>query len=112
MAVPLSSAPLPAPPPPHRCVQVDAATRRLVEQPSRVVLQGYKSPMQDAAAERGQATFDSEELAAFLHEGEDKLLRRCVCACRGVAAGCTHALLLLWWLGLAGAPPSALPSAA
>jgi hypothetical protein len=39
-------------------------------------MRGSTSPMEDAAAERRKATFDSEELAAFLAEGKDNLLRR------------------------------------
>ena len=60
--------------PPHT---VDARSRELVEGPSRVVLSGAVNPMADAAAERRRATFNSEELAAFLHDGKDNLKRRC-----------------------------------
>lgn len=54
----------------------DAATRELVAGPSRVTMQGAANPMEDAAAERRKATFSSDELAAFLHDGADKLQRR------------------------------------
>lgn len=56
--------------------QVDARTRQLVEQPCRVTMAGYVNPMEDAAAERRKASFNPDELAAFLHGGEDKLARR------------------------------------
>lgn len=39
-------------------------------------MQGAANPMEDAAAERRKATFSSDELAAFLHDGADKLQRR------------------------------------
>ncbi|PSC69663.1 peroxisomal acyl-coenzyme A oxidase 1-like [Micractinium conductrix] len=54
----------------------DEATRRLVDPACRVTLAGAANPVDDAAAERLKATFDSEELAAFLHDGVDKLQRR------------------------------------
>ena len=60
------------PPTPHH---VDSRSRQLVEHPARVVLTGAKNPMEDAAAERRKATFNSDELAAFLHDGQDKLQR-------------------------------------
>ena len=56
----------------------DEATRRLVDPACRVTLAGAANPVDDAAAERLKATFDSEELAAFLHDGVDKLQRRSV----------------------------------
>lgn len=56
--------------------QVDARARQLVEQPCRVTMAGYVNPMEDAAAERRKSTFNPDELAAFLHGGEDKLARR------------------------------------
>ena len=59
--------------PPHT---VDPRSRELVEGPSRVVLTGAVNPMADAAAERRRATFNSDELAAFLHDGKDNLKRR------------------------------------
>ncbi len=55
---------------------MDARTRQLVEQPCRVTMAGYVNPMEDAAAERRKSTFNPDELAAFLHGGEDKLARR------------------------------------
>jgi hypothetical protein len=57
---------------------VDARSRELVEGPSRVVLTGATNPMDDAATERRRATFSSDELAAFLHDGKDNLKRRCL----------------------------------
>lgn len=56
---------------------VDARDKQLIEAPCREVLLGAISPMDDAARERARSTFDSNELAAFLHDGEDKLQRRC-----------------------------------
>ena len=55
---------------------VDAATRALVQGPCAATMAGAASPVEDAAAERRRATFDSSELARFLHGGEDKLARR------------------------------------
>ena len=55
---------------------VDARTRQLVEAPCRVATAGAVSPVEDAAQERAQASFNPDELAAFLHDGEDKLARR------------------------------------
>ncbi|EFN54271.1 hypothetical protein CHLNCDRAFT_36152 [Chlorella variabilis] len=55
---------------------VDARDKQLIEAPCREVLLGAISPMDDAARERARSTFDSNELAAFLHDGEDKLQRR------------------------------------
>lgn len=54
----------------------DSATRELVAAPCRVAMMGASNPMEDAAAERRKSTFDSEEIAAFLHDGADKLQRR------------------------------------
>ncbi|KAL4854889.1 Peroxisomal acyl-coenzyme A oxidase 1 [Chlorella vulgaris] len=56
--------------------RADPSTAQLLEAPCRTVMRGSTSPMEDAAAERRKATFDSEELAAFLAEGKDNLLRR------------------------------------
>lgn len=56
--------------------QVDARTRQLVQAPCQVTMRGHVNPMEDAAAERRRATFNPDELAAFLHGGEDKLARR------------------------------------
>ena len=55
---------------------VDDRTKALVEQPSRVVLQGSRDPRDDAAAERQKATFDPQELAAYMNDGLDKLQRK------------------------------------
>ncbi|GAB4820390.1 hypothetical protein N2152v2_007436 [Parachlorella kessleri] len=55
---------------------VDDRTKALVEQPSRVVLQGARDPRDDAAAERQKATFDPQELAAYMNDGLDKLQRK------------------------------------
>lgn len=55
----------------------DAKTKSLIEGPCRDVLKGARDPVEDAAAERRKATFSSDELAVFLHDGEDKLKRRC-----------------------------------
>ena len=55
---------------------IDARTRALVEAPCRVTMQGAANPVEDAKNERRKATFDSEEVARFLHGGEDKLARR------------------------------------
>ena len=60
----------------------DPRTRAILEAPVRVVMTGAANPMEDAAAERRKATFSSDELAAFLHDGEDKLQRRSVAWCR------------------------------
>ena len=77
---------------------VDARTRALVEGPCAVTMAGAASPVEDAAAERRRATFDSEELARFLHGGEDKLARRWVAimgwmGCGGAAAACAASSL-------------------
>ena len=56
--------------------QVDARTRALVQAPCQVTMRGHVNPMEDAAAERRRATFNPDELAAFLHGGEDKMARR------------------------------------
>ena len=55
---------------------MDARARQRVEQPCRVTRAGTVNPMEDAAAERRKSTFNPDELAAFLHGGEDKLARR------------------------------------
>lgn len=80
---------------------VDSATRTLASGPCAVVLAGAASPVEDAAAERRRATFDSSELARFLHGGDDKLARRCVPAARvglgtaAAAAACSLPVLQL-----------------
>lgn len=55
---------------------VDGRTRALVEPCAREVLRGAHDPRDDAAQERLKATFDSRELACFMNDGEDKLLRK------------------------------------
>jgi len=75
----------------------DAGTRQLVEAPSRVVMAGATNPVEDAAAERRKATFPSDELAAFLQDGADKLQRRCAtcgCSAGGRLAASAACLLL------------------
>jgi hypothetical protein len=54
----------------------DARTKQLLEGPVAEVMQNYVNPMEDAARERGKATFSSDEIAVFLHDGEDKLQRK------------------------------------
>ena len=44
-----------------------------------------ENPREDARRERLQATFDSEEVAAWLHDGADNLRRKCVAAGGGKA---------------------------
>jgi hypothetical protein len=60
-------------------VQGDVRLRELVQQASKVVLTAYTDPKEDARAERAKATFSSDELAAYINDGEDKLRRRYVC---------------------------------
>jgi hypothetical protein len=59
----------------------DSSTKVLIEGPCRDVLKGARDPVEDAAAERRKATFSSEELAVFLHDGEDNLKRRYAAPC-------------------------------
>jgi acyl-CoA oxidase len=55
--------------------KVDDRTKKLVEQSSAVILATHVEPKDDMAAERLRASFNSQELASFLHGGSDKLQR-------------------------------------
>eukprot|EP00884_Botryococcus_braunii_P015671 jgi/Botrbrau1/2788/Bobra.0125s0001.1 len=54
---------------------VDDRTRKLVEQSSAVILATHVEPKDDMIAERKRASFNSQELAAFINGGNDKLKR-------------------------------------
>lgn len=56
---------------------VDERTRQLVSQSSAVILATHVEPKDDIIAERKRASFNSSELASFLHGGSDKLKRLC-----------------------------------
>ena len=55
---------------------VDNRQRELVAQASNIILRTHTDPQEDARNERAKATFDSDELAAFMNDGADKLLQR------------------------------------
>lgn len=52
------------------------ADRELVAQASKIVLAGASDPKEDARLERARATFNSDELAAFMNDGQEKLQQR------------------------------------
>ncbi|KAK9824680.1 hypothetical protein WJX72_012328 [[Myrmecia] bisecta] len=54
----------------------DERTRKLVAASSEVVLANHVEPTADMRAERARASFDSEELAAYLNGGRHKLQRK------------------------------------
>jgi acyl-CoA oxidase len=54
----------------------DPRARELVAQASKMVLAVASDPKEDARLERAKASFDADELAAFMAGGQDKLDRR------------------------------------
>ena len=54
----------------------DSRTRDLVAQASKLILDVASDPKEDARLERSKATFDVNELAAFLAGGQEVLDRR------------------------------------
>lgn len=52
---------------------MDPRQRNLVVQASKLILEGYTDPKDDARYERSKATFNSDELAAFMNGGVDRL---------------------------------------
>lgn len=56
---------------------VDERTKKLVSQSSAVILGTHVDPKDDIIAERKRASFNSVELANYLHGGSDKLKRLC-----------------------------------
>lgn len=55
---------------------VDARTRELVARAAKPILDVQSDPKEDARMERAKASFNSDELSAFMNDGEDKLRRR------------------------------------
>ena len=51
-------------------------SRELVAQASKFVLAAASDPKEDASLERARATFNSDELAAFMNDGIEKLQQR------------------------------------
>jgi hypothetical protein len=51
-------------------------SRELVAQASKLVLAGASDPKEDARLERARASFNSDELAAFMNDGQEKLQQR------------------------------------
>ena len=56
--------------------RVDPRAKALVQAAAAVVCSTAEDPREDARAERLKSTFDSDELAAFLADGPDKLRRK------------------------------------
>jgi acyl-CoA oxidase len=52
---------------------MDSRQRSLVANASEIILQSYTDPKDDARDERAKATFNSDELAAFMNGGADRL---------------------------------------
>lgn len=57
---------------------VDARTKALVAPVAREIQAATSDPKADAAAERGQASFDAKELAVYMQGGQAVLDRKCV----------------------------------
>lgn len=57
--------------------RIDGRSRALVAQAAGPIIATTTDPKEDARQERAKATFNSQELAAFINDGEDKLHRRC-----------------------------------
>ena len=55
---------------------VDERTRELADASSKPILALHVKPTDDIEAERGRASFDSEEVAVLLHGGREKLQRK------------------------------------
>ena len=54
----------------------DARTKELVAQASQLILQVASDPKEDARLERAKASFNVDELAAYMAGGKDALERR------------------------------------
>jgi len=54
----------------------DARARELVAHASKVIVAMQSNPKEDARMERAKASFNSNELAAYMNDGEDRLHRR------------------------------------
>ena len=56
--------------------RTDERAKQLAQASSKVVLRSHVNPVDDMAAERARASFDSQQLAEYFNEGPDKLKRR------------------------------------